>query len=182
MLNRVTKSASILFLGWGILYAQSERGSIRGTVEDATGAVLPGAKITAVSVATNIEISTSSTEAGNYNIPQLPPGLYTVAAEHAGFKKLIQENVVVQVSGVTALDLHLNVGQVSDSVTVSDSAAMLKSETSDVSVDVNPNSYNDLPLTSAGGVRRWAGPGSLHLSFARGHPRHTRRRQRRRHI
>jgi Carboxypeptidase regulatory-like domain len=78
--KRVLIVASILLIGWVGLYAQSERGSIRGTVQDASGAVVAGAKVTATNLGTGVETSTNTTEAGNYNIPQLPPGEYTVTA------------------------------------------------------------------------------------------------------
>ena len=132
------------------MYAQSERGSIRGTVQDASGAVLPNCEVTAINIATGVRTPTRSTDAGNYNIPQLPPGTYNLQAECSGFKKAVQENVLVQVSEVVGLDLHMEVGQVSDSVTVSASAAMLQSETSEVATDVNPKAYTDLPLSSSG--------------------------------
>ena len=158
MIKTVTKVITVLLICWVGLYAQSERGSIRGTVEDSTGAVVPGAKITATSLATNIETSTLSEQAGNYNIPQLAPGVYTVRAELAGFKTLVRENVVVVVSGVTPLDLTMAVGEITEKVTVTTAAPMLKSETSDLSIEVNPKSYNDLPLTSAAGMTGGRGP------------------------
>jgi hypothetical protein len=156
--KHVTTLVSTLLLCSTALVAQSERGSIRGTVLDSSGAVVPGAKVTAINVGTNIPISTVSAPAGNYNIPQLPPGTYTVRAELTGFKELVQENVVVEVSGVTPLDLHMEVGQISEKVTVTTEAPLLKSETSELSVDINPTSYNDLPLTSAGGNVGGRGP------------------------
>jgi hypothetical protein len=153
MYKCLTGLVSILLAlaGGAVLAGQSERGSIRGTVEDSSGGAIPGAKVTAVSTATDVAISTVSTGAGNYNIPELPPGIYTVRAELAGFKELVQENVVVQVSGVTPLDLHMEIGQISEKVTVTTEAPMLKSETTDLSVDVNPKSYNELPLPAGAG-------------------------------
>src|SRR5216684_8726984 len=122
MVKRIVVFISILLASLHGLYAQSERGSIRGTVEDPSGAVVAGARVTALHVGTGVETSTTTTDAGNYNIPQLPPGTYTVSAEQTGFKKLVQENVLVQVSGVTSLDLRMEVGQVSEQVTVTTSA------------------------------------------------------------
>jgi outer membrane receptor protein involved in Fe transport len=151
MIERVTKMVVAILTGCACLCAQSERGSIRGTVEDATGAVVPGAKVTATNAGTGVETTTQSTGAGNYNLAQLPPGIYRVTAEQSGFKKLIQENVEVQVSGVTPLDLHMEVGQLTESVTVATAAPLLKTETTEISIDVNPKSYNDLPVTSSGG-------------------------------
>ena len=83
----------------GLLIAQSERGTIRGTVTDSSGSVMPGVTVKAVNVNTGIETATVTTDAGLYNIPQVPPGNYRVEAERTGFKKLIRENVTVAVSG-----------------------------------------------------------------------------------
>jgi hypothetical protein len=153
MVKREIRLFGVLLVCAAAMYAQSERGSIRGTVEDTSGAVLPSIEVTAINVATSVRTSTRSTEAGNYNIPQLPPGIYTVQAEASGFKRTVQENVLVQVGEVVGLDLHMEVGQVTESVTVSASAAMLQSETSEVATVVNPKAYTDLPLSSAGGGR-----------------------------
>src|SRR5574340_791640 len=108
------KLAALVAASSLILMAQSERGTIRGTVQDATGAVVPDATVTAINVGTGVGTRTVTTEAGNYNIPQLPPGRYTVQAEKEGFRKLIRENVVVEVSGIVGLDLRLDVGAVAD--------------------------------------------------------------------
>jgi len=151
MFEHLAKTAALVVICCTLLCAQSERGSIRGTVEDATGSAVPGARVTATSTGTGVATSTQSTDAGNYNIPQLPPGTYTVSVEHAGFKKLVQENVEVKISGVAALDLRMEVGQLTESVTVTAAAPMLKSETSDVSIEINPRAYVDLPVTSSGG-------------------------------
>jgi hypothetical protein len=134
----MTKFVGFIILCAAGLYAQSERGSIRGVVIDGSGAVLPGAIVTAINVGTNVETSTRSLDAGNYNLPELPPGLYIVQVELKGFKKLVRENVTVQVSGVTAMDLRMEVGELTDSVTVSTEPPPLKSETSDVSMEINP--------------------------------------------
>jgi len=131
--------------------AQSERGSIRGTVEDASGAVIAGATVTAINAGTGVRTSTKTAEAGNFNIPQLPPGNYTVEVEQMGFKKAIQENLTVEVGAVAALNLRLEAGQATESVTVAAAAPQLKTETTEVSTAINPKSYNDLPLNAGGG-------------------------------
>ncbi len=114
------------------LMAQSERGSIRGTVEDASGAVIAGATVTAINAGTGVRTSTKTAEAGNFNIPQLPPGNYTVEVEQMGFKKAIQENLTVEVGAVAALNLRLEAGQATESVTVAAAAPQLKTETTEV--------------------------------------------------
>ncbi len=133
------------------LVGQSERGSIRGTVEDSSGAVISGANVTATNIGTGIRTSTTTSEAGNYNIPQLPAGRYTVEVDHPGFKRLIQENVTVEVGGVAGLNLRLEIGLATESVTVADASPQLKTETTDISTAINPKSYNDLPLNAGGG-------------------------------
>lgn len=150
MIKRAISSCGILLVCGAALYAQSERGSIRGTVEDSSGSVLPNCEVTVVDNSTGVRMSTHTTDAGNYNVPQLPPDTYTVQAECSGFKKAVQENVLVQVAEVVGLDLKMEVGQVTESVTVSASAALLQSETSQVATVVNPKAYTDLPLSSSG--------------------------------
>lgn len=144
--------AALLALAAGVVcLGQTERGSIRGTVEDSTGAVIPGATVTATNSATGVQATTASTESGNYSLPNLPAGYYTVAAEKTGFKRLVRENVKVDVASVTGLDLQVQVGEVTESVTVSDAAPQLRSETSSVATSINPKTYLDLPLAAGGG-------------------------------
>ena len=135
----------------GLLIAQSERGTIRGTVTDSSGSVMPGVTVKAVNVNTGIETATVTTDAGLYNIPQVPPGNYRVEAERTGFKKLIRENVTVAVSGTIGLDLQLEVGEVTQEVSVTEAAPQLKSETSEVATGVSPKAFLDLPLNAGGG-------------------------------
>lgn len=130
---------------------QTERGTIRGTVVDPSGGSIGGAKVTALNSGTAVQTSTISTESGTYTIPNLPPGQYAVEVEHPGFKKLVRENIRVEVAGVIGLDLSLQVGEVSERVVVEAAAPLLKSESSDVSTGVNPKTFLDLPLNAAGG-------------------------------
>src|SRR5262245_49698276 len=77
--------------------AQDFRGSITGRIADASGARLPGVTVTVTNVATNVASTTVSNEEGIYGIPYLNPGTYTVAAELAGFKKLVRDGIAVRV-------------------------------------------------------------------------------------
>ena len=74
-------------------YSQPTFASITGTVTDATGAVVPGATVTATNVATNIRTSTQTNEAGNYAAQQLPVGRYEVAVESAGFRRAVRRDI-----------------------------------------------------------------------------------------
>ena len=151
---RSLTSAIFIWAACGVcLYAQTERGSIRGTVEDPSGATVAKAKVSAVDAATGVETTTYTTNGGNYNIPQLPPATYNVVVQATGFRTLTRENVTVQVSAVTSLDLSLEVGSINENVTVTAAAPILQSETTEVTATINPKAYNDLPLTSSGGGR-----------------------------
>lgn len=142
---------AVLACAGRLLIAQTDNGAIRGTVQDSTGAAISGAAVTATNVATGVQSSTVTGDAGNYNFPQVRAGMYTVSVEQTGFKKLIRENVRVEVAGVSALDLTLEVGGITESVTVSSAAPQLKAESSSVATGVNPQSFLDLPLNAAGG-------------------------------
>src|SRR5262245_16126409 len=95
-------------------------GSIQGVVTDATGAVIPGATVTATNVATGVKTERLTAEAGLYVIKPLPPGQYTVSASIAGFKPIVQEKVVVDALSTVTINLSLQVGGETDTVTVSE--------------------------------------------------------------
>jgi len=138
-------------------WSQTERGGIRGTVKDPTGAVVPAAKVTVTNVATGVNVTTASNDSGTYTVTALPPGNYRVEASVTGFRTLVRENVTVNAASVTGLDLALEVGTATDVVTVSSAGPILKTESSDVSTQVSAQTYVGLPLTSARGGRYAAG-------------------------
>lgn len=111
------------------LLGQEFRGSVAGTVTDQSGSPVPDARIRITNIATNVTSETQSTEAGRYSVGFLQPGTYTVSAEKAGFKKTLQEDIKLEVSQRLSLDITLQVGQLSESVTVTASASLLQTET-----------------------------------------------------
>jgi hypothetical protein len=126
-------------------WSQVNRGTIRGTISDASGAVIVGAKITADDDAGRSS-SSVSTGAGNYSIQALPSGIYRVTAEAPGFKKLIRENVRVETGVVIGLDLQLEVGGTTEQVTVTAEAPILSNESSDMSTTVKSEIFMNMPL------------------------------------
>ena len=145
--------AALLFLST-FAFAQTERGTLRGTVMDTTGAAIAEVTVTATNQDTGVVTETVSTTAGVYHIPQVRPGPYRVEAEFAGFKKFIRENIRVAAGAIVPLDLVMEVGDVTESVTVSAAAISLKTESTEVSTDVNPKSFVELPLQVVGGSGR----------------------------
>src|SRR6202035_4199439 len=109
--------------------AQGDRGSITGTVSDPAGALVANAAIEARHVETGTVYQTQSTSTGNYTIAQLPVGTYEITATVPGFKKYTRGGLTVQVAAILRIDVPLEVGSASESVTVTEAATLLKTET-----------------------------------------------------
>ena len=139
-----------------VAFAQSDRGTITGTVSDPAGAVVPGAAVVAVHVATGARYETVTTPTGNYTVLSLPVGMYTVSVDSPGFKKYIQQGITVQVDETARIDVALQVGAASDSVTVNADATLLKTENSEQSTTISRESLLELPVnfsvTAGGGI------------------------------
>ncbi len=84
-------------------------GSITGTVLDQSGAAIPGVRVTATNISTDVSQSTVTSAAGSYTIPALPPGTYRVTCEASGFAKLTRQPIVVETNARVTLDLTLSV-------------------------------------------------------------------------
>ncbi len=136
-----------LFLAAGALLAQSDRATITGTVTDPTGAFVANAPIQAKNVETGVVYSAASSTTGNYTIGQLPVGTYEISVAVPGFKKYLRENLTaaVQVAQVLRIDVALQVGSATESVTVTDVAPLLDTETGDLRHSVTVDRLDDLP-------------------------------------
>src|SRR5258707_9675589 len=125
-------------------FAQSSNGSISGTVTDDSGAVLPGVTITALNTATGLSRTTVSNPVGHFDIPLLPPGIYSVASELSGFQPIKYEKIVVNVGSDFSVDFKLKQG-VAESVTVTAAAPLVDTSRSEVSSVVNEKAIANLP-------------------------------------
>ncbi len=121
-------------------------GDISGVVRDTSGAAIPGATITLTNVATNAVRTATSNEVGNYAFPSLQPGVFNVKAEKQGFKTVTRANVEIQVQQSARLDFELPVGQITESIEVSASGALLATENSTVGTVIENKRIVDLPL------------------------------------
>ena len=135
-------------------YAQTSTGSVSGNVLDPQGNAISGATVRAANTNTGEVQSTQSGTAGGYRFDALRPGVYTVSADVQGFKSARVNNVNVIISTTTAQDLHLNLGSVNESVTVTASGAALQTESSDIGTSVGPKLVDDLPLSVGSGEMR----------------------------
>src|SRR5690242_3681075 len=111
-----------------VAFAQNDRGTITGEISDQGNAVVPSAIIVAKNTDTGVESKTVASGTGNYTIPSLPAGRYVLTVEAPGFKKAVHSDIEVQVAQTARIDVKLQVGSVSDTVTVTTEAPMLKTE------------------------------------------------------
>jgi hypothetical protein len=141
--------AYVVFVGFGtrIAPAQVLYGSIVGTVTDPTSGVVSKATVTVTNTSTGLSRQASADDAGYYSIPNLPQGAYDLSVSASGFKPLTQKGVNVLINNVTRVDLGLEVGGVTESVTVAASAALLQTTKTDVNVNLETRAIGDLPLS-----------------------------------
>src|SRR5436190_21264906 len=122
------------------------RASIQGVMTDSQGAVVSGVTVTLTNLETNQKQTSTTNENGVYNFNALPPSWYSVTAEKTGFKKKILDNVGVIAEQANALDIQLDVGQITESITVSgDSTPLIDTETSNLSGTVKSDDIQKLP-------------------------------------
>ena len=148
----------LLFLGSA--FAQGDRGSINGAVSDPAGALVPNAAVTVRNLETGSQYKTVTTETGNYTLAQLPAGAYELTVTANGFSRYVQQGVRALVASAVRVDVALQVGSTSDSVTVTSDAPLLRLEGAEQSQNISTETINSLPLNF--GAR---GPGMLRDPF-----------------
>ena len=140
---------AIVFIGAVFLTAAAEaqyRASIQGVVTDPQGTVVSGATVTLTNHETSQTLTTTTNDSGIYNFNGLPPSQYSITAEKPGFKKKVLDNVSVIAEQANAVNIQLEVGQVTESITVSaDSTPLIDTETSNLSGTVNAREFQALP-------------------------------------
>ncbi|HUS05479.1 MAG TPA: TonB-dependent receptor [Bryobacteraceae bacterium] len=128
------------------LLAQSNTATILGTVTDNTGAVLPGATVSAVNVATQVAKTTASGPNGEFEIPLLSVGEYAVSAELSKFKRSVRTGILLDAGQKAKLDFSLHIGDVSDHITVEAAASLLATQTPERGVVIGSGQVDNLPL------------------------------------
>jgi len=136
-------------------HSQESRGTILGRILDPSGAVVVGAQVHAINVATNTGASSVTNQEGNYEIPYLLPGIYRVTAELSGFKRAVREGIELRVNDRLVVDFTLEVGDVAESVVVTGESPQLEAATASVGLIVDSRRVTELPI---------AGGNVLHLS------------------
>jgi len=147
---RTARLAICLLAGMFVAVAQTDRGTITGTVSDPTGAVVANAAIEAKNVATGATYTATSTQTGNYTLAQLPAGSYEILVTVQGFKKYTRQGLTLAPTQVMRIDVALEVGSSAESVTITAEATLMKTESGEVSQTVTGDRINNLPLLSIG--------------------------------
>jgi len=142
----------ILFVSLGLilvappLFSQGNEGRITGTVTDQSGGTISGATVTVLDVQRGLNRTLTTDEAGIYNAPNLLPGAYTVRAEAKGFKKIEQQNVTLQVGKEVRVDLTLQPGEVSQTITITEAPPLVETTNATLGGTLSNQAINDLPL------------------------------------
>ena len=128
------------------LLGQAVNANLLGTVTDQTNAAIPGATVTITEATTGISKTTKTNASGNFDFEAIQPGTYRVSAEQTDFKRAVSEHVGVVVNSTVRVDLTLQAGSVTETVTVTGAPPELKTDRADVGIDIESVQTEDLPL------------------------------------
>jgi len=134
----------VVFASW--IGAQEFRATISGTVTDQQGAIIPGASVEVKNLDTNATVTTITNESGNFVVPFLPTGRYTISVSLAGFKRAVREDILLRVGDRIQLDFQMEVGGVTEQVTVTAEAPLLETATATKGQVIDAAKVQDLPL------------------------------------
>ena len=121
-------------------------GSVVGVVKDSQGATVPGATVTIVNKETNLTRDTISNSEGAFSLINVPPGTYDVKFSLQGFREGVRANVPVTIGQISRVDASLEVGTVSETVTVASEAQLLQTDKADVSTELKSAELTSMPL------------------------------------
>ncbi|QNI36230.1 TonB-dependent receptor [Edaphobacter sp. 4G125] len=127
-------------------FAQGGSAVLSGTVTDSTGAAIPSAHVTLTNADTNLSFNADANSSGLYRFPTVPPGRYSLTAEGKGFQKFQQSGIVLTVSQQASIDVSLQLGSESQTITVEAGAALINTTNAEVSNTVGEHAIRELPL------------------------------------
>jgi hypothetical protein len=143
-----------LFVMTGLVFGQAAgTGTLVGTVTDASGAIMVGAKVTTVNVDTSFTSEAVTNSEGAYSVPYLAPGMYRLTIETPGFKKYLRSGLQIRTQEIPRVDVVLEVGAVGDTVTVEGSAPLLETETSAAGQVLSGEQLLKIPVSQKRAIR-----------------------------
>jgi len=128
------------------MHAQTYYGAIVGNVTDATGAAVPGAKVTVTNTGTNATVTATTSGHGSYSVPQLAGGTYEVHVTSGNFKEFVSTGVEVHVSTTTEVNATLEVGSINEKVTVQANEVQVQTVSAEVGEVIDGTQVRELPL------------------------------------
>jgi hypothetical protein len=141
----------VLLLGTRDILAQSDRATITGTVKDASGALVQGARLTATDVNNNLRSTGGTNGAGRFTLLDLPIGQYTLVCTKDGFERYTRSGLHLAISEASEIDIVLTIGSKAEAVTVIGDASQLQTQTSSISTNLDNAAVTELPLNVQGG-------------------------------
>ena len=150
----MSRLIACLFVIMTLSWAQGPVGTFNGAVTDPAGAVVPGATVVARNNATGVEARTTTTSSGDYTLPYLPAGTYTIRVTAPGFRTATAENAILRVAQTMSMDIKLEVGGVNEQVVVSDKPALLESDSAEIGQYITAEEYKAWPILVDDGQRQ----------------------------
>ena len=151
-MKTITTLCLLLFWAAGVSLAQDSRGQIIGRIADANGASVPGAEIKVTNTATNVSLTSTANEDGNYEALYLQPGIYRLRITATGFKAYVRENIEVRISDRLSVDVALELGQVTETVNVTATTPLLESTNANLGDVVDEKRITELPLSGGSAI------------------------------
>lgn len=142
----ILKRLAFILLATSALFGQQGRGTIQGTVTDATGAPVSVVAITVTNVETNSVFRTETNDQGYYAAPNLAVGSYSVTAERTGFRKSVRTGLAIQVDQRAQVDIRLDIGEVAETVEVKAEAPLVDTSNTSIGKVVDQRRVAELPL------------------------------------
>ena len=136
---------ALILISSAVVVGQSTA-TLKGTVTDEKGAVVPGAKVTATNQATSVERTSETDSEGNYQLAALPVGNYTIKVETQGFKTELVQNLAVEVGRTIERNFQLQVGTVAENISVTAEAPIIENATTSVGTVINQRTVQEIPL------------------------------------
>ncbi len=145
MLCKTLALGFIFVLSGFVASAQTGQASLNGVVKDSTGAIMPGVAVSIANQATNVVRTTVSNQQGIYSLPALPPGTYRLSAGSAGFRTLQRDGVQLRVDDRISIDLMMEIGQQSESVSVTGETPLLRVDDAQSGLVIDNRRIQELP-------------------------------------
>jgi hypothetical protein len=148
MIRHFGRFCVLLVAGFTATFAfgqNANTGEIKGTVQDATGAVVEGAKVTITNVQTGVTIVSATNSSGIYDVPSVPTGEYTITFSKAGFKEFVRQGLTLEIQTI-GVDATLQVGSINEQMVVIAETPLMETETSDQRVDLNTAAIRSAPI------------------------------------